>query len=55
MPYRELLLRYGIVVYINTCPQGFIIRAEGFSSRGFAIPVLLNSGFVIRHRQGPND
>ncbi len=26
-----------------------------FSSRGFAIPVLLNSGFVIRHRQGPND
>ena len=52
MPYRELLLRYGIVV---SCPQGFIIRAEGFSSRGFAIPVLLNSGFVIRHRQGPND
>ena len=49
MPYRELLLRYGIVVYC--CPQGF----DFFSSWGFAIPVLLNSGFVIRHRQGPND
>ena len=30
MLYRELLLRYGIVVYC--CPQGF----DFFSSRGFA-------------------